>query len=263
MKQRYAYTCIARQILLYDPQYPFFQSLCQVGLFETQKKQNSNPDKLAKRQMRIFWFSLLGVTLWQFLPEYVFPMLSSLAFLCWVAPNNATANFIGSGLGGMGFLNLSLDWANISNYLAGVSLFLSPWWTQVVLFSSFVMCCWVLLPAAKFGGLGEYHHGLMTNRLLTANGTKYPVAQLLTPDNSLNQTAYDINGPLYLGTQQIWSMFFDYASYTSGYAWILLFAWPQIQTAYKKFRARRSESGKGINHQYVSCWPSLARPNFP
>ena len=241
----YAYTAIARQVLLYEPAYPWFQSLCQSALFETQRRQLRQPTKLAKKQMRIFWGVLVGITLWQFLPEYAFPMLSSLAFLCWVAPRNATANFLGSGLGGMGFLNLSLDWANISNYNAGIPLFLSPWWSQVVFFCSFVFCCWVLLPAANFGGLGYYHHGLMSNRLLTAEGKKYPVTDLITPQQTLNQTAYDIHGPVYAGTQELWSIFFDIASYISGYAWVLLFGWGQLRNAFKKFMDRRKEPGKG------------------
>jgi hypothetical protein len=48
--------------------------------------------------MLVFFLALIGVTLWQFLPEFVFPFLSSLSFICWVAPNNPTANFIGGGL---------------------------------------------------------------------------------------------------------------------------------------------------------------------
>ena len=249
----YAYTAIARQVLLYEPAYPWFQSLCQSALFETQRRQLRRPTRLARKQMRIFWGVLVGVTLWQFLPEYVFPMVSSLAFLCWVAPENATANFIGSGLGGMGFLNLSFDWANISNYNAGVPLFLSPWWSQVVLFCSFFFCCWVLLPAAKWGGLGFYHHGLMSNRLLTKDGDKYPIRQLITPQQTFNQTAWDINGPIYAGTQELWSVFFDIASYISGYIWILLFGWGQLSAAFKKFRSRRKEAGKG---ESSSLWRS-------
>ncbi|KAI1462601.1 OPT superfamily oligopeptide transporter [Annulohypoxylon moriforme] len=219
----YAFAAIARQVLLYEPAYPWFQALCQTALFETQHKQNKNPTPTARKQMRVFWWVLLGITLWQFLPEYVFPMTSSLAFLCWVAPHNPVANFIGSGLGGMGFLNLSFDWANISNYLAGVPLFLSPWWSQVVLFASFVMSCWILLPAAKWGGLGGYPHCLMTNRACTADGSKYPVTDLVTPQNTFNQTAYEENGPLYLGVHYLWAIFFDYASYVSAYSWIAFF----------------------------------------
>ena len=162
----YSYAAIARQFLLYEPTYPWFTALCQSALFETQHKQIKTPSKLASRQMKVFFWVLLGVTLWQFLPEYAFPFLSSLAFLCWVAPSNPTANFLGSGLGGMGFLNFSLDWANISNYNSGVPIFLSPFWTQVVLFASFVVSCWILLPAAKWGYLGSSPpEALMSNRM--------------------------------------------------------------------------------------------------
>jgi hypothetical protein len=143
----------------------FSLRLCQTALFETQKKQRQNPTALSRRQTKVFFIALLAMTLWQFLPEFVFPMLGSLAFLCWVAPNNAIANFIGGGFGGMGFLNLSLDWSTISNLNGTTSLFLTPWWTQVCTFLGFATSCWILLPAAKFGGLGQWHHKLMSNRL--------------------------------------------------------------------------------------------------
>ena len=111
----------------------------------------------------MFFLVLVGVLLWQFLPEFVFPMLGSLAFLCWIAPHNPVANFVGAGFGGMGFLNFSLDWSNIS--ANGMSLFLTPWWTQVVMFLGFAASCWVLLPAAKYGILGEWNLHLTSNRL--------------------------------------------------------------------------------------------------
>ena len=219
-------------------------SLCQAALFETQNKQREFRTKTARKQMLVFWGVLIGITLWQFLPEFVFPFVASMSFLCLVAPASRTANFVGSGFGGMGFLNLSFDWANISNYNAGVPLFLSPWWSQLVLFRSFVMCCWVLLPAAQFGGLGDYHYGLMTNYPLQRNGSQYPVVSLVTADNKFNETVYQEYGPIYQGTQQLWSMFFDYASYTSAYAWMAFFGWSQIKSAYKKFRNRQRMSGQ-------------------
>ncbi len=157
----YSFAAIARQFLIYDPQYPWFTSLCQTALFETQKKQRENPNRESRKQAKVFFWVLLAVTLWQFLPEYVFPMLGSLAFLCWVAPHNAVANFVGAGYGGMGVLNLSLDWSSISTLY---NLFLTPWWTQVVIFIGYVAGAWILLPAAKFGGLGQWDKHLMSNR---------------------------------------------------------------------------------------------------
>lgn len=258
----YSFAAIARQFLIYDPQYPWFQALCQTALFETQKKQREAPTAQSRKQTRVFWLVLLAVILWQFLPEYVFPMLGSLALLCWVAPNNPTANFIGAGFGGMGFLNLSLDWSNIGG---AYSLFLTPWWTQVVAFSAFVVNCWVLLPWAKFGNLGSWHHELMSNRLFLENGTSYPVDDLLTPNISFNETAYEELGPIYVGTQLLWGMFFDYAAYTSAIMWMALFGFSQLKPSLVKFWERRKANSKSISEQYNDQLSILQRayPEIP
>ena len=144
--------------------------------------------------MLVFFSTLAFVTLWQFLPEFAFPMLGSLAFLCWVAPKNATANFIGSGAGGMGFMNLSLDWSNLSTTY---NLFLTPWWTQVIIFAAFVVNCWILIPAAKWGNLSSYHHGLMSNRLLTCKPLLKNI--LLTSTNACCSQRYKISHYITVG----------------------------------------------------------------
>ncbi|KFZ23947.1 hypothetical protein V502_01571 [Pseudogymnoascus sp. VKM F-4520 (FW-2644)] len=247
----YSYAAIARQFLLYDPQYPWFSALCQTALFETQKKQNANPTRVSRKQMKVFFFSLAFITSWQFLPEFIFPMLGSMAFLCWVAPRNATANFLGSGFGGMGLLNLSFDWSNLSNLSNSGSLFVTPWWTQVNIFLAYVVACFILIPAAKWGGLGQWNHKLMSNRLFTVDAEPYPILELMTPQATFNETAYAEHGQIYVGTQVLWSMFFDYASYSSGVVWLLCFGYPTIKATIDKLRARRRAGGKEtINHQY-------------
>lgn len=63
------------------------------------------PSRLARHQMKMFFFAPVGMTLWQFLSECDFPFNG---LPCWVAPRNSVANFIRSRLGGKGFLNLFL-----------------------------------------------------------------------------------------------------------------------------------------------------------
>lgn len=247
----YSFAALARGILLPDPEYIWPKALMQTTLFETFRKTD-NSSALARRQMKVFFFALLGMTLWQFLPEYAFPFTSSLAFLCWVAPRNPVANFIGSGLGGMGFLNLSLDWSNI-NWNES-SIMLTPFWTQVILFLAFAFNCWVLLPAAKWGNLGSYKHGLMTNSLLMENGTSYPVLKVLTPDYHLNGTAYEQYGPMYMGLQNVWATFFDYAKLPAAVTWIATFGFFQVKGNLQKIletrKASRGSTAKGIHYQY-------------
>ncbi|OCL12498.1 OPT superfamily oligopeptide transporter [Glonium stellatum] len=245
----YGMAAIARQFLIYDPIYTWPYALMETSLFETFKK-SAQDSRVGRKQKFVFFAVLIGATLWEFLPEYVFPFVSSLSFLCWVAPENAVANFIGGGIGGMGFLNLSLDWSNISNNLSNPMI--SPFWTSAVLFAAYVLNCWVLLPAAKWGSLGAYKHNLMSNRLFLANGSSYPVTALLGPNNTFNETAYQKYGPVYMGTQQVWGMFFDYSSYISALTWMALFGFTKIRenfrTLVKRAKSRGSES---INYSYT------------
>jgi hypothetical protein len=80
------------------------------------------------------------------------------------------------------------------------------------------------------------------------NGTSYPLTSLLTSDLKLNETAYEENGPVYAGPQFLWNLFFDYASYTSGIVWALLFGYPRLKQAIVKLRERRRKNGvKGVD----------------
>lgn len=73
----------------------------------------------------------------------------------------------------------------------------------------------------------------------------------MTPDLRFNQTAYQELGPVYMGTQQIWSLFFDYASYISALTWMILFGWPQIKSSIAKLRERSKSGGKEtVNETY-------------
>jgi hypothetical protein len=147
----------------------------------------------------------------------------------------------------MGFLNLSLDWANVAG---AYSLFLTPWWTQVVAFAAFAVNCWVLLPWAKWGNLGSFDYGLMSNRLFLENGTQYPINDVMTADTTLNETAYAELGPPYTGTQMLWSMFFGYACYTSALVWVALFGYGQLKAGLVKVWERRKAGSVKISEQF-------------
>ncbi|CAH2355239.1 oligopeptide transporter 1 [[Candida] railenensis] len=243
----YSFAALPRNLLLFDPNYVWPEALMQANLFQSQSKSDQD-SAVASRQMKVFFAVLIGLTIWQFLPEYVFPFLSSLAFLCWVAPNNATANFISSGLGGMGFLNLTLDWSNITS-----SIMLYPYFIQVIQFVAFVLVAWILIPAVKWGNLDSFKYGLMSNGMFKANGSTYPTSHLLTSNLTLNTTAYEELGPVYIGAQRAWHMFLDYASYVSGIIWLIVFGRKQMKASFQKFmNSYNSQSKKAgsINLQY-------------
>ena len=69
---------------------------------------------------------------------------------------------------------------------------------------------------------------------------------------TLNETAYAQYGIPYVGAQQLWGMFFDYASYTSVMVWMALFGYPHIKATIAKFMERwRSRGKKSVYEQYT------------
>lgn len=218
----YSYAAIAKPYLITDTKFTFPKTLMKTALLKSQESSDGGG-----KQMKVFFILLSIMAVWQLFPEFIFPMTSSIAILCYMAPYNETVNFIGSGLGGMGVLNFSLDWANITS-----SIMLYPYWIQVIQFVGFVLGAYILIPLVKFSNLGFHKDGLMSNRLFTSDGHLYPTEKLLTSDLKFNSTTYEALGPVYLGSQRVWNMFFDYAAYVSGVVWVVLFGYSQFKSPF-------------------------------
>lgn len=234
----YLYAAIAKRVVSYDPQFQWPQSLMQTALLQSQDRADKAETKVnfeilehqkgkGTSQMRVFFICAIFLCAWQMLPEYLFPMTLSVALLCYAAPNSPTANFLGSGLGGMGFLNLSFDWANIT-----LLVMLYPYWVQVIQFIGFVLGAWILIPLAKWTDLFGFKYGLMSNKLFTELGKLYPTDKLIDSQGQFDPVAYAKYGPVHLGAQRTWNMFSDYAAYVSGITWVVLFGWQRLRASF-------------------------------
>ncbi|KAJ7924699.1 OPT oligopeptide transporter [Mycena leptocephala] len=233
----FSFTAFVPQILIYDPAFIFPVSLQQVTLYRTIHKGS---DAQANRQMRGFGVICTAVFVWQFFPEYIFPMTAALAPLCWIDGHNKAASFVGSGMGGMGTLNVS----NITS-----SVITQPFFVQAILFTGFVITMWILVPIAYFGNMwGSPNFSVMSNGVFTKNGSAYPFASLLTKDGQFNQTRYDRVGLAYAGAQYLWCIFFAYAAFISSFVWMALFAGPQILAVLKSlFTGKRVHADRLSN----------------
>ncbi|KAJ7735539.1 OPT oligopeptide transporter [Mycena maculata] len=235
----FSFAAMCRQILIYDPTFVFPLSLQQVTLYRSMEQKGKEGSDRASRQMRVFWIVLGTTFLWQFLPEFVFPFTASLAPLCWFASRNHVVNFLGSGIGGIGLLNITLDWSNITS-----TVITYPYSVQVIVFVAFVITTWILIPVAYFGNIwGSPTYNIMSNGLFTKNGTSYPFTKVLSVVNGeqvFNQTMYNEVGLAYAGAQYMWEIFFSYTSYLSAFVWFGLFLGPKLVNIYKARRGRRS-----------------------
>lgn len=157
----FSFAAMVRKLLVDDPEFIFPLSLQQVTLYRSMQGSMEHNSVLAQKQMKVcvalsitthlsripknlrsmsdileqvFWLIFLGIFVWQFLPEYMFPFVASLAPLCWFASQNHTVNFLGAGRGGIGLLNITLDWSNITS-----TVITYPYSVQVTVFVGFLI----------------------------------------------------------------------------------------------------------------------------
>ncbi|KAK7467515.1 hypothetical protein VKT23_004569 [Stygiomarasmius scandens] len=263
----FSFAAMVRGVLIYDPTFIFPLSLQQVTLYrsiqssygdygsDTSEEDAKARKQKTRKQMKVFWIICTSMFVWQWFPEYIFPMLSALAPLCWFGGHNKAANFLGSGLGGVGLLNITLDWSNITS-----SVVTQPWFVQVILFVSFAFTTWILIPIVYFGNIwGSPTYSVMSNGIFMKNGTKYPFNDLLTSDSRLNETLYAEVGIPYAGAQYLWDNFFWCASYTSSFVWMCFFAGPNIWAVIKSHFTKKSVHNDRLSnimkkYPEVSVW---------
>ncbi|KAF3548462.1 hypothetical protein DY000_02001418 [Brassica cretica] len=91
-------------------------NLVQVSLFSAlHEKEKKKKDGMT----RIQFFLIVLVTSFAYyiLPGYLFTMITSISWVCWLSPNSVLVNQLGSGEQGLGIGAVGIDWATISSYL--------------------------------------------------------------------------------------------------------------------------------------------------
>ncbi|KAF1817669.1 OPT oligopeptide transporter [Eremomyces bilateralis CBS 781.70] len=228
----YSLAALARNFVLYDPKYPWQSARMQVQLFEA-FRHDTEDKQLSSKKRRVFFICLAGMLSWQVFPEYAAPMLSSLAFFCWVFPRQPDVQFMASGLGGAGYGNISLNWANVASHWCNPMIV--PFTTTMLIVAGYALQCWVFLPLMRGGAIGNGNAPLMSNGVFLANGTRYPAKELIGSNGTFNSTAYKEYGPVYMGAHFVSTIFFDYAAYVSGIVWMVFFGFKDIRRSFISF----------------------------
>ncbi|OCF76766.1 hypothetical protein I204_02468 [Kwoniella mangroviensis CBS 8886] len=169
---------------------------------------------------------------------------------------NHKVNFIVAGRGGIGLLNITLDWSNITS-----TVITYPYSVQVIIFVAFVITTWILIPIAYFGNVwGSPTYNIMSNGVFEKNGSSYPFNSLLYTDASgsqiFNETRYDEIGLAYSGAQYLWEIFMWYASYISSFVWCGLFLGPNIAHVWTSWRARKAAHNDRLS-KLIQKYPGL------
>ncbi|KAG8832747.1 hypothetical protein FRC17_000757 [Serendipita sp. 399] len=152
---------------------------------------------------RYRWFLWVGcgAAVWHWFPAYLFQGLSYFSFICWITPNNLIVNQLFGTKRGLGMSILTFDWAQVS--WIGSPLMI-PWWAEVHIFLGWFFFWWILQPALYY--TNTFYMAYMPigdTNTYDRFGKPYNISRILTPQITLNVTAYEEYSDLYLSPPYI------------------------------------------------------------
>lgn len=156
------------------------------------------------------------------LPGYLFPMLTSLSWLCWIFPTSVLAQQLGSGLHGLGIGAIGLDWSSISSYLG--SPLASPWFATANIAVGYLLFMYVISPVTYWLDIYKARtFPIFSDDLFTATGQKYNISAIIDSNFHLDMNAYEREGRLYLSTFFAMTYAFSFACLTATIVHVILF----------------------------------------
>lgn len=162
---------------------------------------------------RIQFFLIVLVTSFAYyiLPGYLFTMITSISWVCWLSPKSVLVNQLGSGEQGLGIGAIGIDWATISSYLG--SPLASPLFATVNVAIGFVVVMYVVTPICYWLNLyNAKTFPIFSSGLFMGNGSSYDVLSIIDNKFHLDRDIYAKTGPIHMST------FFAIIYYGLGFA---------------------------------------------
>ncbi|VFQ93476.1 unnamed protein product [Cuscuta campestris] len=198
------------------------QNLVQVSLFRAfhDREERSSKDGFTRNQF--FTIAFFCSFSYYLFPGYIFPMLSSLSWVCWIFPGSVLAQQLGSGLKGLGIGAVGLDWSSISSYIG--SPLVSPWFATVNVAVGYVLLLYVITPLLYWNGVyGARRFPIFSDGLFNSGGEQYNISAIVDRDFHIDLDAYDREGRLYISTVFAVSYAFSFACLTATIVHVILF----------------------------------------
>ncbi|XP_020225423.1 oligopeptide transporter 6 isoform X2 [Cajanus cajan] len=209
-------------------------NLVQVSLFSALHEKGKRP-KGGTTRTQFFLLVLISGLAYYVFPGYLFSMLTSFSWMCWVAPKSVLVQQLGSGLRGLGIAAFGIDWSTISAYLG--SPLASPWFATANVAVGFVFVMYVMTPIAYW--LNAYDaktYPIFSSKLFMGNGSVYDILTIVNSDFHLDRQAYATNGSVHLSTFFAMTYGLGFAALSATVVHVLLFhgreIWIQSKRAF-------------------------------
>ncbi|CAI9086948.1 OLC1v1020890C1 [Oldenlandia corymbosa var. corymbosa] len=213
-------------------------TLVQVSLFRALHVKEKRPRGGVTRT-QFFLIALTCAFSYYIIPGFLFPMITAISWVCWIAPKSVLVNQLGSGLNGIGIGSFALDWSAISAYL-GTPL-VSPWFATANVIVGFVFIMYVVTPLCYWLNLyNAKNFPLYSMDTFHLDGSPYNTNSILGPNFNLDKDAYQKHGRLYMSTFFAIMYGFGFAALPATLVHVLLYngreIWKETKNAFNEKR---------------------------
>ncbi|KAH7677425.1 Oligopeptide transporter OPT protein [Dioscorea alata] len=221
--------------LLVDSPYMWWPfTLTTVTMFramhETEEKVKGKTSKF-----QFLMMAAISSFAYYIIPNFFFPSLTALSFLCLIWKRSITVQQIGSGLHGLGLGSFALDWNTISGFLGSPMAF--PLFTIMNSMAGFILILYIIVPIAYWSNLFEAKRfPIFSYDVFAYNGQKYNVSRVLNPvSNQLDVEAYNNYSKLYQSISAVFMSGFDFASLVATITHVALFLGRFFRSIWQQF----------------------------
>ncbi|KAK4486552.1 hypothetical protein RD792_009237 [Penstemon davidsonii] len=244
----YAIHVVTAVKVFYSQHISFFVSLIVVittqvlgfgwaGIFRRALHEKEERSKGGVTRTQFFIIAFICSFAYYIFPGYLFQMLTSLSWICWIFPKSILAQQLGSGLSGLGIGAVGLDWSTISSYLG--SPLASPWFATANVAAGFFLVMYVVTPLSYWFNIYQAKtFPIFSDDLFTAQGQIYNISSIIDSNFHLDTKAYQRQGPLHLSTFFAMTYGVGFAALSATIMHVILFhgkeIWEQSRSSFKE-----------------------------
>ncbi|KAF8391689.1 hypothetical protein HHK36_023998 [Tetracentron sinense] len=215
------------------------------------------------RQTRLQFFFMVLATSFSYyiIPNYFFPSITSLSFLCWIWKDSITAQQIGSGLHGLGLGSFAFDWSTASSFLG--SPLVTPAFAIINVLVGFSLMLYVLIPIAYWTNAFEAKRfSIFTSHVFDSNGIPYNTSRVLNDTTfQLDNVSYNAYSKIHLSIFFVFTYGLSFATLTATISHVALFHGKTIWRMWKQTKAMVRDQMEDVhtrlmkkNYEAVPQW---------
>ncbi|KAL1556393.1 OPT superfamily [Salvia divinorum] len=222
-------------------------NLVQVSLFRALHEKDER-EKGGVSRTQFFVIAFICSFAYYIFPGYLFQMLTSISWICWLFPQSVLVQQLGSGLHGLGIAAVGLDWSSISSYLG--SPLASPWFATANVAVGFFIIMYVVTPISYWCNIYDAKvFPIFSEDLFTGSGQIYNISSIIDSSFHFDNDAYQRQGHLHLSTFFVMTYGVGFAALSATVVHVILFHGREI---WEQSKSSFNEKEKDIHTKLMS-----------